>query len=424
MDRGVLLGPAGQVRAQRLDQVVDDPAAPSTGPAACGDGHEVREAERALGIERGTRPHREPGGGQGNAGAPRHHHPQPGREARLAHLGQDDATHGAAWGSSQTTFLRDGCEPLARRPADVLPVHGLVALEGPSRLAPVPQKRLCLPERMGHAVPGRELVERAAAQERAGPGQLPLRHPARGDPVELRPECRLRLPRRRARRELHRDEEDARVGAPGPADPDRDRHLRILDQAPAQPGALPRGQARLQNVEHRRVRFPRGRAPEPGQHRRGMCGVADGRPALTPLGRLTADRRWHRRTGRDGPVGGLDAAQQVVGVDVAADVDGSVPRSVVGPEVVEAVVASDARDVVHPADHRPAVGVGLEDQRLELLLEEAEVGVLGPQPPLLHDHRALLVERLHGDAQGPHPVALEVDDHREAPRSRSRRDRR
>ena len=41
------------------------------------------------------------------------------------------------------------------------------------------------------------------------------------------------------------------------------------------------------------------------------------------------------------------------------------------------------------------------------------MGVLGPQPPLLHDDRALLVERLHRDAKRPHPVALQIDHHRE-----------
>ncbi len=190
---------------------------------------------------------------------------------------------------------------------------------------------------------------------------------------------------------------------------DRHRQLELLHQPLAQPRGLAHREADLQHVEGGGVRAARGRPAPAGQEGGRLGRVADNRAPLAALRWLALRDGRRARAGRDVGVELLDQRRGGVRVHVPDHVHRRVARRVVGPEEALAVVAGDALDVLHPADHRPAVRVGQEDQRLELLLHQAEDRVLGPQPALLLHHLPLLLERVLGQPERAHPIGLEVD---------------
>ena len=122
-------------------------------------------------------------------------------------------------------------------------------------------------------------------------------------------------------------------------------------------------------------------------------------------GRVARQRGRARQTAE----GALDVREGRLGLEVADDHEGQVVRGVVGVEESLAGFDRHLLDVAAPADHRPAIGMGLPDQGRERF-EAATVGrVLGPQPPLLEDHFALALERLVVDHEIEEALGLEVD---------------
>ena len=107
----------------------------------------------------------------------------------------------------------------------------------------------------------------------------------------------------------------------------------------------------------------------------------------------------HRRAGLDPRVVFLDQRQRLLRIKVAREVNGRVVGRVVGAEVLEAVFLGDVLDVLHPADHRPAVGVGLEDQGAELLVHHSHDLIVDPQPSLFDHHLSLALEHSVADRQ-------------------------
>jgi hypothetical protein len=109
----------------------------------------------------------------------------------------------------------------------------------------------------------------------------------------------------------------------------------------------------------------------------------------------------------------VDERQQRIGIEVADDDQGRVVGRVPGPVERADVAQRQGPDVGHPADRRPAVGVGGERQRHHLLVEPSVDVVLHALAPLVGDHVALGLDRIVLEHQVGHALALERDAHRQ-----------
>ncbi len=129
--------------------------------------------------------------------------------------------------------------------------------------------------------------------------------------------------------------------------------------------------------------------------------------ALAALGRLGADGRIRRGAGRDAPKALLHQAPVGPRIDIARQhqhgVVGHIEPAIVGVQIV----ASDAQQVILPADGLVVIGMLAERRGGHLLHQDGE-GVVLLTLALGHDHCALDLDVLWVE-QGPaHAVGLEI----------------
>jgi hypothetical protein len=104
----------------------------------------------------------------------------------------------------------------------------------------------------------------------------------------------------------------------------------------------------------------------------------------------------------------LRQAENVPVIDVAHHHHIGIVRRIPLPVPVAGVLPGHVFEVVHPADDRTAVGMGLEHHRVQCFMHQRLRIVVGPQPPLLHHHLDLGVEFLGIELQIRHAVGFEL----------------
>src|SRR5207245_1389267 len=164
---------------------------------------------------------------------------------------------------------------------------------------------------------------------------------------------------------------------------------------------------------HQGVRFAAAGTAKASQHRGRLRRIADHRAALAFLPRLSGCDSRQPVAGGNAAVEPLDLPQRGGRLEVADQHQRAIVRRVVGAEVSFALLARDRLDVAHPADHRPAVGVGEEGQRAERLVEHPVDVVVRAEAALFLHHIPLPVEGSVIDQERRHPVRFQIQHQRQ-----------
>ena len=114
-----------------------------------------------------------------------------------------------------------------------------------------------------------------------------------------------------------------------------------------------------------------------------------------------------QRAGLDRPVGARSVLENGLVIHVAHHHEGGVVGHIPALVPVAGVLGGHVVQIAHPADNRPAVGVGLEGGGHQLLHHQRTGLVVGAQAALFLDHLDLLLEGIVGHLQVGHAVGLE-----------------
>ncbi len=201
--------------------------------------------------------------------------------------------------------------------------------------------------------------------------------------------------------------------ARGLTDPHVLGDLQIIDQGLIQTGGLARPENGRQQVELRIAGMIPARAVplhvQPGQFHRvfgqsAAFGIELGVPAGQP---------FHRPTRRNRPEVFFDPRLDLGWIKIPGHAQGSVVGCIVQLEELGHVFLGGGRQIVHAADHRPAVGVPFGEHHFEQNLARLGVRSVFALTFFVFNHVALVVELFlgHGGKQKAHAVGFEEQGH-------------